>query len=73
MQSTDRPPVPPRSQPGGRPRPAGGYGMEEDVQKSRDAGFARHLTKPVTLDVLEDVIDQVRRSISFPKAAFKSP
>lgn len=47
--------------------------MEEDVQKSRDAGFARHLTKPVTLDVLEDVIDQVRRSISFPKAAFKSP
>jgi signal transduction histidine kinase len=37
-----------------------GYGMEEDVQKSRQAGFARHLTKPVTLDLLKDVIDQVR-------------
>jgi signal transduction histidine kinase len=37
-----------------------GYGMEEDVQKSRQAGFARHLTKPVTLDRLKDVIDQVR-------------
>jgi signal transduction histidine kinase/ActR/RegA family two-component response regulator len=37
-----------------------GYGMEEDVRKSRQAGFARHLTKPVTLDVLKDVIAQVR-------------
>ncbi|HEV7506565.1 MAG TPA: ATP-binding protein [Thermoanaerobaculia bacterium] len=37
-----------------------GYGMEEDVRKSRQAGFARHLTKPVTLDLLKDVIDQVR-------------
>jgi|GEM_PF-1583077 len=37
-----------------------GYGMEEDIEKSRQAGFARHLTKPVTLDLLKDVIDQVR-------------
>ncbi|HEX3555283.1 MAG TPA: ATP-binding protein [Thermoanaerobaculia bacterium] len=37
-----------------------GYGMEEDLRKSQEAGFARHLTKPVTLDVLKDVIDQVR-------------
>ncbi len=37
-----------------------GYGMEEDLRKSQEAGFARHLTKPVTLDVLRDVIDQVR-------------
>jgi CheY-like chemotaxis protein len=37
-----------------------GYGMEEDVRKSRQAGFARHLTKPVTLDLLKDVIAQVR-------------
>jgi signal transduction histidine kinase/ActR/RegA family two-component response regulator len=37
-----------------------GYGMEEDIQKSRQAGFARHLTKPVTLNVLKDVIAQVR-------------
>jgi signal transduction histidine kinase/ActR/RegA family two-component response regulator len=36
-----------------------GYGMEEDVQRSRDAGFDLHLTKPVTLDVLEAAIRQV--------------
>jgi len=36
-----------------------GYGMEEDIEKSRQAGFARHLTKPVTLDLLKNVIDQV--------------
>jgi signal transduction histidine kinase/ActR/RegA family two-component response regulator len=39
-----------------------GYGMEEDVRKSRQAGFIRHLTKPVTLDLLKDVIAQVRPS-----------
>jgi CheY-like chemotaxis protein len=39
-----------------------GYGMEEDVRQSEQAGFARHLTKPVTLDFLKDVIDQVRGS-----------
>ena len=36
-----------------------GYGMEEDVQRSRDAGFDVHLTKPVTLDILEAAIQQV--------------
>ncbi len=33
-----------------------GYGMEEDVRRSRDAGFARHLTKPVSLQALETAI-----------------
>jgi PAS domain S-box-containing protein len=37
-----------------------GYGMEEDLRQSQQAGFSRHLTKPVTLDFLKDVIDQVR-------------
>ena len=37
-----------------------GYGMEEDVRQSQQAGFVRHLIKPVTLDFLRDVIDQVR-------------
>ncbi|HEY9420860.1 MAG TPA: ATP-binding protein [Thermoanaerobaculia bacterium] len=40
-----------------------GYGMEEDVQRSRDAGFDVHLTKPVTLDVLEAAIRQVSSSV----------
>jgi len=30
-----------------------GYGMDEDLAKSRDAGFDEHLTKPVNLRALE--------------------
>ncbi len=33
-----------------------GYGMEEDVRQSREAGFGRHLTKPVTMAALEAAI-----------------
>ena len=33
-----------------------GYGMEEDLRRSREAGFALHLTKPVNLQALEDAI-----------------
>lgn len=36
-----------------------GYGMEDDVRRSREAGFERHLTKPVNLDALESAIQQV--------------
>jgi two-component system CheB/CheR fusion protein len=36
-----------------------GYGMEEDLRKSRDAGFALHLIKPVTLQALKAAIGQV--------------
>jgi PAS domain S-box-containing protein len=36
-----------------------GYGMEEDVRRSHEAGFDRHLTKPVTLQTLEAAISQV--------------
>ena len=36
-----------------------GYGMEEDVQKSRDAGFSEHLTKPVDPAKLQAVIGRV--------------
>jgi PAS domain S-box-containing protein len=36
-----------------------GYGMEEDVRQSRDAGFSQHLTKPVNLHVLREAIRQV--------------
>ncbi|HSK79943.1 MAG TPA: ATP-binding protein [Thermoanaerobaculia bacterium] len=36
-----------------------GYGMEEDVRKSREAGFSLHLTKPVTPQMLRDAIQQV--------------
>ncbi|MFL6290565.1 MAG: ATP-binding protein, partial [Thermoanaerobaculia bacterium] len=33
-----------------------GYGMEEDVQRSREAGFSKHLTKPVDLQALKAAI-----------------
>lgn len=35
-----------------------GYGMEEDIQKSLEAGFERHLTKPVSLQTLRAAIQQ---------------
>ncbi|HKV10902.1 MAG TPA: ATP-binding protein [Thermoanaerobaculia bacterium] len=38
-----------------------GYGMEEDVRKSLEAGFTVHLTKPVTPQMLRDAIRQVVR------------
>ena len=36
-----------------------GYGQEEDVRRSRDAGFIEHLIKPVDLDVLERSVRRV--------------
>jgi PAS domain S-box-containing protein len=36
-----------------------GYGMEEDLQKSRAAGFDAHLTKPIDLHTLEETIRRV--------------
>jgi len=36
-----------------------GYGMDEDIQRSREAGFERHLTKPVNLQLLQDAILEV--------------
>ncbi len=38
-----------------------GYGQEEDVRRSREAGFAVHLTKPVDADMLADAISGVLR------------
>ena len=36
-----------------------GFGMEEDIRKSREAGFDHHLTKPVTFDRLRSVLLQL--------------
>ena len=36
-----------------------GYGMEDDLRKSREAGFERHLIKPVSPQALEAAIQQV--------------
>jgi PAS domain S-box-containing protein len=36
-----------------------GFGMEDDIRRSRDAGFDEHLTKPVSLEVLESTLRRV--------------
>ncbi len=36
-----------------------GFGMDDDLRRSAEAGFARHLTKPINLDVLETVIAEL--------------
>jgi signal transduction histidine kinase len=36
-----------------------GYGMSEDIQLSREAGFAEHLVKPVDIRALEEAIARV--------------
>lgn len=33
-----------------------GYGMEQDLERSRDAGFSRHLIKPVTAQKLDEAL-----------------
>ena len=36
-----------------------GYGMEEDIERSRAAGYREHLNKPVDVNELEAVIRKV--------------
>ncbi len=36
-----------------------GFGREEDMKRTREAGFALHLTKPVSFDVLRQAIERV--------------
>ena len=36
-----------------------GFGMEEDVRRSKDAGFGEHLTKPVDITKLDCVIQRL--------------
>ena len=33
-----------------------GFGMEEDLEKSREAGFADHLIKPINVDRLQEAL-----------------
>ena len=36
-----------------------GYGMEEDLARTREAGFLEHLTKPVNVGALERAIERI--------------
>jgi len=39
-----------------------GFGMEEDIERSLDAGFSEHLTKPVSIDRLQAAIAELENS-----------
>lgn len=41
-----------------------GYGMEEDITRSHEAGFSEHLTKPVDIATLETVIRRMRGRVA---------
>ncbi len=41
-----------------------GYGMEEDVQRSRQAGFAAHLVKPIDMNELRRTLRKLMRDRS---------
>jgi CheY-like chemotaxis protein len=36
-----------------------GFGMEDDIRRSREAGFSEHLVKPINLQKLEEAIQHV--------------
>lgn len=40
-----------------------GYGMEDDLVKSNHAGFVAHLTKPISVSVLDRALDQVFETV----------
>jgi DNA-binding response OmpR family regulator len=46
-----------------------GHGSDEDLRRSREAGFDRHQTKPVDLAALEDYIGQVEACPPPPRHA----
>lgn len=50
-----------------------GYGMEEDIARSRAAGFAAHLTKPVSIQMLDQVIKAETRGPEATVVAFPAP
>ncbi len=41
-----------------------GFGMEDDLRKSREAGFADYLIKPINLDRLQAAIRQVASQLN---------
>jgi len=45
-----------------------GYGMKEDIRESMEAGFSRHLTKPVDWQELKVAIDRLAQANGNGKA-----
>ena len=38
-----------------------GFGRDEDITRSRAAGFQRHLTKPVDFSLLENALEELEK------------
>ncbi len=43
-----------------------GYGMDEDLRRSREAGFGAHLTKPVDFGQLERALEDLIAETPLP-------
>ncbi len=41
-----------------------GFGMEEDVRRSKEAGYGEHLTKPVDINKLDAVIQRLGATLN---------
>jgi CheY-like chemotaxis protein len=39
-----------------------GYGMEDDLRRSREAGFAAHLVKPISFEAVETALRRLTGS-----------
>jgi PAS domain S-box-containing protein len=50
-----------------------GYGMEEDIRKSKSAGFAYHLTKPVDPAKIDQLLADLTREIRRSGEAVNAP
>lgn len=37
-----------------------GYAQPEDIERSKEAGFDQHLGKPVSLEILQGVLNEVK-------------
>jgi CheY-like chemotaxis protein len=40
-----------------------GYGMPEDIERTREAGFTEHLTKPVDISLLQKSLASMSESL----------
>lgn len=49
-----------------------GFGMENDISRSLEAGFFAHLTKPVNFDELHETISRLMASTPLPQSRRKS-
>lgn len=43
-----------------------GYGMEDDIRRSHEAGYDRHLVKPVDIDLLGALLDEKHQAMPHP-------